>query len=219
LTFTFNDSGSITATPAPGEQVLVNNEPLQPNQTLRADTDGNPDVVEVGSLRMRLLRRHEKVALRVSDRESERRDSYPAIPTFPADMGMRVQGLFKRHDEGRRLPIRTSFGDEHLLPNVGRVEFSVAGEQCQLEAIRQGRSKELWLIFKDRTSSELTYGAGRFLFVPFEYPNTPEAAVELDFNKAINPPCAFTECAGCPLPPPENLLPIPILAGEKSPTV
>jgi uncharacterized protein len=67
-------------------------------------------------------------------------------------------------------------------------------------------------MFKDATSAKSTYGAGRFLYSPIPKGST----VEIDFNKAHNPPCAFTAFATCPLPPKQNILPVAIEAGEKS---
>ena len=72
--------------------------------------------------------------------------------------------------------------------------------------------KELFFVFKDRTTGEETYGAGRFLYAD---PPSPDRVV-LDFNRAFNPPCAFTPFATCPLPPKQNWLPIRIEAGEKA---
>ena len=66
-------------------------------------------------------------------------------------------------------------------------------------------------VLRDLTSRDLTYPASRFLFGE----EVSKTTIILDFNKAINPPCAFTEHAVCPLPPPENILPIRIEAGEK----
>ena len=73
-------------------------------------------------------------------------------------------------------------------------------------------AEELFFIFRDQTSGKETYGAGRFL-----YADLPKGGkVVLDFNKAYNPPCAFTPYATCPLPPPQNRLPVRIEAGEKA---
>jgi uncharacterized protein (DUF1684 family) len=70
---------------------------------------------------------------------------------------------------------------------------------------------EIFFVFRDRTSGKETYGAGRFLKA------NPAAGgcMTLDFNRACNPPCAFTPFATCPLPPPENWLPFAVPAGEK----
>jgi uncharacterized protein (DUF1684 family) len=69
----------------------------------------------------------------------------------------------------------------------------------------------LFIIFRDLTYRTTTYGAGRFLYAPMP----KDGKVILDFNKAENPPCAFTAFATCPLPPRGNRLNVSIPAGEK----
>jgi uncharacterized protein (DUF1684 family) len=88
------------------------------------------------------------------------------------------------------------------------VRFTVNGQACRLDAIREGES--LFFIFKDKTSGTETYPAGRFLYT--DLPKDGE--VILDLNKAYNPPCAFTPFATCPLPPQQNVLSVRIEAGE-----
>jgi uncharacterized protein (DUF1684 family) len=70
---------------------------------------------------------------------------------------------------------------------------------------------ELFFVFRDATSNKSTYGAARFLYATA----SKDGSVILDFNKAINPPCAFTPYATCPLPPPQNRLTLAVTAGEK----
>ena len=91
--------------------------------------------------------------------------------------------------------------------------FRIDGQEYRLDAVDEQGEDEMFLIFGDRTNGAETYGAGRFLYAP--RPGKDGRTV-VDFNKAYNPPCAFTPFATCPLPPPQNRLPIPIPAGEKS---
>ena len=97
------------------------------------------------------------------------------------------------------------------MPSPGYAEFSWAASACASTASsRRRRARELWFILRDQTSGQETYPAGRFL-----YADLPKAGkVVLDFNKAYNPPCAFTAFATCPLPPPQNWMPVRIEAGE-----
>ena len=94
-------------------------------------------------------------------------------------------------------------------PSPGYAEFTLQGKTMRLEPVLE--DGELFFMFKDATSSKTTYGAGRFLYADLPKGNT----VELDFNKAHNPPCAFTAFATCPLPPKQNILTASIEAGEK----
>jgi uncharacterized protein (DUF1684 family) len=89
--------------------------------------------------------------------------------------------------------------------------FTVQGTECRLTP--QGRRGEpLFLVFGDRTNGKTTYGGGRFLVTE---PAGADGTVIVDFNRAYNPPCVFTPYATCPVPSPDNLLPVAVTAGEK----
>jgi uncharacterized protein len=98
------------------------------------------------------------------------------------------------------------------MRSPGAVVFEVGGSEYRLDALNEEGSDELFLIFADATSGRHTYGGGRYL-----YAAPPEGGeTVVDFNKAYNPPCVFTEFATCPLPPMQNRLPVAIEAGEKN---
>ena len=101
-------------------------------------------------------------------------------------------------------------GQTLLQTSPGTLVFSLNGQTYRLDAVESG--KQLFIIFADQTTGKETYGAGRYV-----YTEKPDANgnTYLDFNKATNPPCAFTPYATCPLPPKQNRLPIAINAGEK----
>jgi uncharacterized protein (DUF1684 family) len=101
-------------------------------------------------------------------------------------------------------------GDLKMVGVTHQAVFEVADQKVALLPMSVGE-KEVFFIFRDRTSGRETYGAGRFLKA-----DTPhDGTITLDFNRAYNPPCAFTAFATCPLPPAENWLPFAIPAGEK----
>ena len=93
----------------------------------------------------------------------------------------------------------------------GALVFDLDGQSYRLDAVLETGEVDLFIIFADRTNGTETYGAGRFLYA------APPAngRTVLDFNKAYNPPCAFTPFATCPLPPRQNRLPVRVTAGEK----
>ncbi len=104
-------------------------------------------------------------------------------------------------------------GQTVTMPCPGRAEFMLEGRLLHLDgALEEPDAAELFFIFRDATTGKETYGAGRFLYA--ELPK--DGRIVLDFNKAYNPPCAFTPYATCPLPPPQNRLGVPIEAGEKT---
>ena len=91
----------------------------------------------------------------------------------------------------------------------------MAGHDAHVELVFEEDRRRLWLLFGDTTNKAETYAAGRFLYAPL-----PEQGhVILDFNRAFNPPCAFTPFASCPLPPPANRLPFAVTAGERRPAL
>jgi uncharacterized protein (DUF1684 family) len=95
----------------------------------------------------------------------------------------------------------------------GYVRFSLHGQELTLEPMLESLDDDQYFfIFRDGTSGKETYGAGRYLYTDV----AQNGRVILDFNKAYNPPCAFTAFATCPLPPPQNRLPVRIEAGEKA---
>ena len=98
----------------------------------------------------------------------------------------------------------------------GVAEFTLDGKTWRLEPILESPDdKDLFFIFRDTTSKSETYGAGRFLYTPLpDHGLTQPGQLELDFNRAENPPCAYTPYATCPLPTPQNRLTIPIPAGQ-----
>jgi hypothetical protein len=97
-------------------------------------------------------------------------------------------------------------------PVLGTFEFEKEGKSHQLLVQMTGNQAEPWIIFNDRTNSHGTYGAGRYVYVDQV---TDDNRIVVDFNKAYNPPCAFTDYATCPIPPQENRLDLAVTAGEK----
>ena len=105
-------------------------------------------------------------------------------------------------------------GLEHVYDAVGRIEFELNGTALSLTAFPGYGSGRLTVLFTDATSGVTTYRAVRALSV--DKPSNGDSVL-LDFNRAMNLPCAHTELATCPLPPAENRIPIAIEAGEKTP--
>jgi uncharacterized protein (DUF1684 family) len=128
-----------------------------------------------------------------------------------------VHAKWVPYNPAKILEIPTILGTVSKLPAPGAAEFTIDGKTVRLEPVlEEPDSKELFFIMRDTTSKTTTYGAGRFLYTQLpDHGLTQPGAVELDFNRLINPPCAFTAYATCPLPPPQNRLPVPIPAGEQ----
>jgi uncharacterized protein (DUF1684 family) len=180
---------------------------------LRSDADDAPDDVTLGSLTLQLLQRGGDFAVRIRDAESPVRRSFSGIPTYPIDPTFRIVARLEPFAAAKEMAIED--GDGRLQPYrcPGVVHFEKDGQKASLLPFFEDRDQRLFVLFSDLTSRDETYGGGRFLYAP-----PPEdGRVLLDFNKAFNPPCAFTPYAVCPLPPPENKVLFRIEAGEKRP--
>jgi hypothetical protein len=178
---------------------------------LASDAAGAPTVVELGTLVFHVIERGDRLALRVKDSANPARTEFTGIESFPVDPAWRLEARFEPYDPPRPLPVEDVTGGTQDGTSPGAVVFTRGGETYRLDAL--GEDGSLFLIFADATSGRETYGAGRYLYT--DEPGE-DGRVVVDFNRAYNPPCAFTPYATCPLPPPQNRLPITVDAGEKA---
>jgi uncharacterized protein (DUF1684 family) len=178
---------------------------------LIADVDGEPTKLELGSLRIILIRRGERLALRAWDRAADRLRRFEGIDRFAIDPRWRIDARFES-TAGPTIAVPDALGDVAQEASPGTVFFSVDGVECRLDALEGGERGELFLVFGDATNGAETYAGGRLL-----YTEPPvEDRVAIDFNRAYNPPCVFTPYATCHLPPAQNRLAVRIEAGEKA---
>jgi len=165
--------------------------------------------VTIGPLTMFVIERGGRYAIRLRDKKSQYRRDFSGLHYFPIRESYRVTAKWVA--ELRKIPVTNVLGMTEPMESPGYAVFQVGGQECKLyPVIEEPDAKELFYIFRDQTSAHETYGAGRFLYS--EMPK--DGSVVLDFNKAYNPPCAFTPYATCPLPPKENRLSVRIEAGE-----
>ncbi len=184
-------------------------EPSGATRPLSFD-DEHPDIVKSGSVSFFVIKRGDKLGVRAKDVENPVRTSFEGMHYFPINSAMRFEA--KLIPDVRKIPILNVLGQTDLEESPGLVEFSYRGHAYRLRPIYEEAStgKTLYFLFKDLTNKTQTYPAGRMLNVPLPV----NGKVDLDFNRAYNPPCTFTPYATCPLPPQENRLPIAITAGE-----
>jgi hypothetical protein len=173
---------------------------------LRDDRDGNPDIVENNGVKLSVIRRGQRFGVRTKDHKSEYRRNFRGLRWYPVDRKWLIEARFVPRE--RALSFDSQTGDKQDYTSPGYVEFEHEGQRLRLTPVRE--NGQLFFVFRDRTAGRTTYPAARFL-----YSDPPaNGRVRLDFNKAYNPPCVFTPYATCPLPPPENRLPIEVRAGE-----
>ena len=199
--------------PQPGSGLLLNGKPVT-EAVLKSDADGRPDVFTAGRVKFYLIRRGARLGVRIKDPENPALKAFRGVPRYPVDAAWRVEAEFLPYASPQIRAIPTVLGTTEPMTAPGLLKFKVGGREVTLEPmLEEGEHPELFIIFKDATSARGTYPAGRFL-----YADMPKGGkVTLDFNRAINPPCAFTLFATCPLPPKGNHLDFEVPAGEKEP--
>ncbi|MGC4001162.1 MAG: DUF1684 domain-containing protein [Anaeromyxobacter sp.] len=206
-TFVLKD-GQVTLRAAAADGYTLEGAQVTERQ-LAPDAADKPDRLTVGSKAVEALVRGDQYALRVWDAQSPILAAFHGIEAYPADPRWRLEARWEAYATPREVEVPSAAGPASRAFAPGRAHFTVDGQEVTLEPTQDG--DELWFVFKDATAPAETYGAGRFL-----YAGAPkDGKVVLDFNRAYNPPCAFTPYATCPLPLPQNVLKVRIEAGEK----
>jgi uncharacterized protein (DUF1684 family) len=185
----------------------------KPVETFAFDArKGEASAITVAGLTLFEIRRNDRIGLRMLDPESEARKRFHGLDYFPLDPRYRVKAKFVAYPAMKQVPVPNVLGQIVPMDSPGRVEFTIDGKQYSLEPVYETpKHEDLFFIFKDPTSRTETYEAGRFLHTPVPV----NGVVDLDFNRAYNPPCAFTAFATCPLPVKDNQLTVRIPAGER----
>ncbi|MEO6001839.1 MAG: DUF1684 domain-containing protein [Opitutus sp.] len=209
-TVTLEPDGSVYIAVNPGADVLVDGR-----QVLRAkleeEGERNGTQVTSGSLSFFVIERGGRKALRIKDRNSARRHDFAGVDYFPIDPSWRIEAKWVDFDRSKEVTIANILGQEETALIPGKAVFEREGRTFELLPLVEGVDEPLLFVISDLTSEKETYAAARFV-----YADPPRGGkIILDFNEAVNPPCAFTPFATCPLPPKENRLPIAVNAGEK----
>jgi uncharacterized protein (DUF1684 family) len=200
LSFVSSDSASVSINGGSLEQAM-----------LVPDTEGVPTLVASGTLSFYAIFR-ESYALRIKDSKAKNLLNFKGVDNFPVDVSWRINGRFMRAAEGESIEIVNVLGQVSKSPVAGTLEFDRDGKAYSLLGLESEDAEDVWFIFADRTSGHGTYGAGRFLHSD----GLPEnGRLTVDFNKAYNPPCAFSPYSTCPLPPQRNRMDLFVTAGEK----
>jgi uncharacterized protein (DUF1684 family) len=203
--------GRVTFTAAPGVTATSEGAPVQ--QKVLDTRGGDKTALTVGDLRMFLIRRENRYAIRMRDMNSPMRRGFKGLTYFPLNEAFRIDATFTAYPEPRKIKIPNVLGQNPEMVSPGVVSFTLNGTEIRLEPVYEtDEKKDLFFIFKDPTSQDTTYPAGRFLHTPLPQ----NGRVVVDFNLAYNPPCAFTDFATCPLPPRQNQMPVRIEAGEQA---
>jgi uncharacterized protein len=207
-TFSLKD-GHVRVQAASGVTFTLNGKPFTSGE-IASDGASDPDRLVLGDLQLWVHQSGERLAIRLRDRNSRLRKDFTGMKFFPVDAKYRVDAQYVPYDKPLVVQIPNILGDVDTMTSPGYVTFSLGGQALKMVAVQEN-DHELWFIFRDETSGAETDAAARFLYSPLPV----DGRVVLDFNRAENPPCAYTPYATCPLPPKDNRLTVRIEAGER----
>jgi len=202
--------GAVTFMPRDGVEVTVDGARAGAERVRIDRHEGRSPVVRAGTMSFFVIERGGRQALRVRDNASARRTQFAGIEYFPIDPDWRVEARWVAFDGPRNIAVKNIAGSVDDAPVSGKLIFEQAGRTLELTPFVDDEDGSLFIVFADTTSGESTYQM-RFLYADA----LKDGRVTLDFNLALNPPCAFTPFATCPLPPEGNDLPVAVEAGEK----
>jgi len=174
---------------------------------LKTDVTPQYDRLTLGRVKFFVIEREDRFGVRVKDNDSEARRKFAGLRWYPVDPAWKIKAKFTPapHD----VFFDTEVGVKEKDQSPGYVSFTRGGKEFKMEPVTE--DDHLWFVFRDQTSGKTTYAASRFLYVPMP----KDGFIEIDFNKAENPPCVFTDYATCPLPTPQNRLQLAVTAGEQ----
>lgn len=208
--FTVQDGKTIFAAaegvPVTQHGQAVHTATLVPGPGISAAPD---DALVIGGLTLWLHKSGERSAIRLRDKTSQLRTNFTGCRWFPVDRTYRVTARFVPHAEPKPVIMANVLGDLEHYTSPGIVEFTLHGQELRLEPVSAGPDR-LFFVFRDGTSGNETYGAARFLTTD----GPQNGQVLVDFNKAVNPPCAYNPFTTCPLPAKDNRVTVRIEAGE-----
>jgi uncharacterized protein (DUF1684 family) len=201
------EDGQVNLITEVGSDATVNGSAPR-HEPIRTDAEGTPDLIEIGRYAFRIIQRGSQHYMRVWDRESPAWKFFAGYQYYPVRSEYCVTADFLLYDSPMIIKVQDVIGNISDSRFPGEAHFTVNGIACTL--IAEDSEDELLFSFTDKTREDTTYPGGRFITT-----TKPEnGKVILDFNLAVNWPCAYTSYATCPLPPFENRLPVRIEAGE-----
>lgn len=209
-TLTLKD-GKVTLTPS-APMTIDGKEVTAPVVLNDDNSESGPTLVKMGTVQFQIIKRGPRYGVRVKDPEAESRTHFAGLEYYPIDPKWRVEARLEPYSPVKKIPITDVTGLTQDSDSPGALVFTVDGKEYRLDPILEEGSEELFVIFRDETSRDTTYPAGRYLYA--KKPGADGKTI-LDFNRAYNPPCAFTGFATCPLPPLQNRLAARVEAGEK----
>ena len=185
------------------------------NRILLSDADdGGPTELSAGDCRFYVIKRGDGYAVRMKDPKADRRTSFTGLSRFPVDAAWRVTADFTPAATNVVTTVDSIIGVSTEEQVAGYASFMHGEQPVRMTLLATSDPDRYFIVFGDETNGGKTYDAGRF--VAAERGTSPDQVI-IDFNRAVNPPCAFTPYATCPLPPDGNRLSFAVTAGEMRP--
>ena len=203
--------GKVLVKAEPGVTFILDGKPIT-EKLLKSDGEGPPDRLTLGDLQLWVHQSGDRPSIRLRDKNSKLRKEFAGTNWFPINAAYRVEGRYTPYAKPKIVEVPNVLGDIDKMTVPGIVSFTVNGQNMKMEPIFEPGDKEFWFVFRDLTSGHETYPAARFLYLPPPVNGT----ITIDFNRAENPPCAYSPYTTCPLPFEQNRLKTRIEAGEKA---
>jgi hypothetical protein len=200
----------ITVEAAPGVAPFCGGKQVV-RMELRAGDSTSPDILALGSLRIWVIRRGDRYAVRLRDLNARAFKDYKGLDCFPPSSAFRIEAIFVPYSSPKNIEVEAKIVKRSELISPGTLKFFWDGREYEFIAFDDEERGTYFLVFGDETNGEETYDGGRFLDFKVDIGNQ----TVLNFNRAYNPPCAFTAFATCPLPPAQNRFPFRLETGEK----
>jgi uncharacterized protein (DUF1684 family) len=145
------------------------------------------------------------------------RAEFKGLDYYPPDPDLRFELELYEHEDKKTMRMAYTKGEEQDFVRWGEFRFEIDGEECVLRAYkRDAEEEQLFVPFRDETSGQETYGVGRYIDLDAARDRSTDGRWVLDFNRAYNPWCVYSEDYTCPFVPQENRLAVPVRAGEKN---
>ena len=185
--------------------------------SLKTDATAAPSIIAMGTVSFFIVERPNGLGVRAKDTANPAIEAFKGIRWWPINENLRITAKWVKLPEPKIMKFQDVLGNQNQTETHGYAEFKLDGHDVKIYPTEEGQpgtDNSYEFIFRDHTSGKESYGAARYLNTSAPNKN---GEIVLDFNKAYNPPCAYTAYATCPLPPPENVLKVGIHAGELKP--
>jgi len=203
-------NGKVTVRAASGVTFLLDGKPFTSGE-LKPDVPGPADRLSLGEhLQFWVHVSGDRLSIRLRDQNNSLRKEFVGLSWFPVNAGYRVEARYTPYEKAKTVDVPTILGDIDKAMIPGIVSFMLNGQEYKLEPYAEEGDPQFWFVFRDLTSQKETYQAARFLYAPAPV----DGKMMLDFNRTVNPPCAYNPYSTCPLPSEQNRLRTRIEAGE-----